>query len=165
MKVTGSGGGELLVIIFCISLVLIFFFLKNNASTGRLNLPYKSKAVLTKWESKTLSRLIRQVPSGYYVCPQVRLKEILQVSGKDRKALWMVTSKSIDFVIIDLDSGLAKMAIELDDRTHSENKRRSRDFFVDAVFEKIGVPLLRFSPKQSVIINQDMFERKEDRAN
>jgi hypothetical protein len=41
-----------------------------------------------------------------------------------------------------------QFAVELDDRSHSQPKRKSRDAFVDQALKVADVPLFRFTVKQ-----------------
>ncbi len=109
---------------------------------------------LTRWERNVLSILRRQVPSGFHVCAQVRLADLLTIPGNDcgarTSALNRVACKSLDFVIVDLDSGRAILAIELDDRSHDRADRRDREALVEGVLRQVGVPLRRYRPRESI---------------
>lgn len=111
---------------------------------------YKQKPLLTPWERRALLALREQIPPGFYVCPQVRLADMLSVgSGADLRtsvALSKITRKSVDFAIIELSSGSVRLVVELDDRTHDRADRKDRDRFVDGALRTAGVPIARFRP-------------------
>jgi hypothetical protein len=47
-------------------------------------LPYERKQLLTAWERRALLSMRAQLPPGFYVCPQVRLADMLRIRGADR---------------------------------------------------------------------------------
>ncbi|ARW15787.1 DUF2726 domain-containing protein [Komagataeibacter europaeus] len=118
---------------------------------------YQPTALLSEWERRVLSLLVAQVPRGYYVCPQVRLADFMAPRGPDRdanrQAFFKIASKSIDFVVVHVQSGTVVLGIELDDSTHAHPERQYRDGLVDAAFARTGIALLRFPPGARVDIN------------
>lgn len=76
---------------------------------------------------------------------QVALYEI--VKAKDIKDFNKIKSKSIDFVITDLNCKI-KTCIELDDASHLKDSRQKRDIFIETLFNDLGIKLLRI-PVQS----------------
>lgn len=71
---------------------------------------------------------------------QVALYEI--VKAKDIKDFNKIKSKSIDFVITDLNCKI-KICIELDDASHLKDSRQKRDIFIETLFNDLGIKLLR----------------------
>ena len=115
---------------------------------------YSSKALLNGWERKVLVELHDQIPPGLYVCPQVRLADLLNIHAGDwqsrQYAVSQVAQKSVDFVIIDMASGNPVLAIELDGPTHDRPERQRRDALVEGVMRQVNVPLKRFKPAERV---------------
>ena len=56
--------------------------------------------------------------------------------------------KCVDFVIVSHDTMKPLLAVELDDRTHSQTERRQRDHFVDQVLTTVDIPILHW-PKSA----------------
>lgn len=116
--------------------------------------PYSARPLLTPWERRALLALRAQIPRGFYVCPQVRLADMLSVAGSGAgdysPALARVASKSVDFAIIELETGRVALVVELDDRTHFRRDRRARDRLVAGVLDAAGVPLARFQPTERI---------------
>jgi hypothetical protein len=54
-----------------------------------------------------------------------------------------LAQKHVDFVLFDQDTAAIIAVLELDDRSHRLPSRRLRDLFVDDVFARSGVPLIR----------------------
>ncbi|GBQ57770.1 DUF2726 domain-containing protein [Komagataeibacter swingsii] len=118
---------------------------------------YHPMALMSEWERRVLSVLVAQAPRGYYVCPQVRLADFMAPRGPDRdanrQAFFKIASKSIDFVVVHVQSGTVVLGIELDDSTHAHPERQYRDGLVDAAFAHTGIALLRFPPGARVDIS------------
>lgn len=123
-------------------------------------LPYEQRALLSAWERRALLSIRGQVPTGFYVCPQVRLADMLEIGGDDpmgrKVALNKVASKSVDFAVVELATGSVVLVVELDDRSHGRADRRERDAFVNAVLDRAGIPLRRFRPDTPIHI-RDFF--------
>ncbi len=117
---------------------------------------YHRKPILSPWERQAILQLQRQLPPELYLCPQVRLAELLAIENSDRKsqlrALNRVASKSVDFVVIEIATGDPRLVIELDDRTHKRGDRQRRDAFVDDILRQAGIRLVRFQPFKSLDI-------------
>lgn len=70
--------------------------------TGReaiLRKRYQPKALLSDWERRALLAFRAQIPAGHYVCPQVRLAELVSIVVDPRRfpeALNRVAGKSLD---------------------------------------------------------------------
>ena len=126
---------------------------------------YSSKALLNAWERKVLVALHDQVPPGLYVCPQVRLADLLTIQSRDwqsrQYAVSQVAQKSVDFVIIDMASGNPVLVIELDGPTHDRPERQRRDVLVEGVMRQVNVPLRRFKPAERVDVRPffQLYER------
>lgn len=89
---------------------------------------------------------------------QVALYEI--VKAKDIKDFNKIRSKSIDFVITDLNCKI-KICIELDDVSHLRDSRQKRDIFIETLFNDLGIKLLRI-PVQNYYDLNKIEERIKD---
>lgn len=120
---------------------------------------HAAKPLLTAWERRALLVLRQQVPTGFYVCPQVRLADLLETPTQGvsaRHALGKIAGKSVDFAIVELLSGRVVLVVELDDRTHSRPERQARDRFVGRVLGEAGIRLKRVLPTENLDIRQDL---------
>lgn len=162
--ITSLGLYQCLFIVVIVILSVIFVssvrgLLKGNKPKWALSLNgEEAKSIsflwpsplLTEWEVQSLLDLNRRVRSGFHVCPQVRLADLVRVdapSFRERlRASYGVQRKSIDFIIVCEETREAVLGIELDDKSHDRPDRQKRDLYVEAVFEKIAVPLLRVKP-------------------
>lgn len=115
---------------------------------------------MTMKERELFSILDECVPTGYYIFPQVHIASILEVKKGEPK--WQtyfnkIISKSIDFVIFDKVNISPALAIELDDYTHSYEKRMTRDEFVNKALKDGGIKMLRFK-------NEDLLNKEDIKA-
>ena len=80
--------------------------------------------------------------------PRSAFADVVTPSGKTGTRRWWraftkVSSKHLDYVLVDRQTGTIKLAIELDDKSHRQNKRKVRDAFVNRACAQAGVTLLR----------------------
>ena len=106
--------------------------------------------VMTPTETEFFKMLDEAIGQNYYVFPQVHLSSLFEhrIHGQDWwKAFHHINRKSVDFVICDKQTVRPLAAIELDDWSHSLDKRKARDVEVERIFKGAGFPLLRFGNK------------------
>lgn len=135
---------------FC---VLFFFVVVIITDVKRGVAPKKSfsygrkEYFLTKRESECYKRLVDLAGSNYFIFAQVHLSSLLderQVKGQSwRGARAHVNRKSVDFLLCDKEYISPKLAIELDDWSHSRPDRIERDIEVERILKETGIPLLR----------------------
>lgn len=139
------------------------YFWQNRRRTGVVGLGflslYTAKPLLSEWERKALKHFQCQIPDTYYLCPQVRLADFVRISGATpalrQKALYKISSKSVDFLVIDGATGRVCLAIELDDKTHARADRRQRDALVSELFAHLNIPLRRFRPFEPLVLTPE----------
>ena len=150
----------ILLVLGALAVLGLLALVRLLGTTPRSALPYRRKPVLSPWERKALPGLLRQLPPGCHLCPQVRLAELLAVTARDpsarQTALNRVASKSVDFVVVDVASGDARLVIALADRSHDRPDRRARDALVDAAHRVAGLPLARVRPGQRLDISHHL---------
>lgn len=101
----------------------------------------KKEYLLTPTELK-FYKLLKTITDelNYTLFTQIALYEI--VNCKNYKNFNKIKSKSIDFVITEKNCKI-KLCIELDDKTHNNNKRIERDIFINDMFKELDIKLLR----------------------
>ncbi len=67
-----------------VALTVVFLLLtvargKPNRGNGFRAADYGAKPLLSAWEIAILDELRQDMPAGFYACPQVRLKDMLNV--------------------------------------------------------------------------------------
>jgi len=128
------------------------FVLKNN------NLPYVlNPYILTRRENEFFS-VLRPIAEKHnlFVCIKPRMADFISVifPKSENKSKYFsyfnkISAKHIDFLLVD-NTSRPVMGIELDDSTHQQTKRSSRDAFVKNVYNSIGLKtfhLLHYSPE------------------
>ncbi|WP_069651001.1 DUF2726 domain-containing protein [Caloranaerobacter ferrireducens] len=132
--------------------------LKKTENNVSIKLPYKSKKhLLSKAEYnfyKTLTLAIKE--KNLYICPKVRLADILYVDKTEKRQLYWnkINSKHIDFLICESETLKPVLAIELDDSTHNKSERIERDEFLNNVFKSTNLPLLRIKVGYGYKVNE-----------
>lgn len=108
--------------------------------------------IMSKSEADFFRKLSFVAQDRYYVFPQIHLSAILdhRVKGQDWKiAFRHINGKSVDYVLCDKETLRPAYAVELDDATHQQRDRIERDREVERIFEQAGIPLVRFSSKDT----------------
>ena len=116
----------------------------------------KKDYIMTEQEYK-FYRLLKNYTSknNLNLFAQVSLYAI--VNSKNYSDFNKIKSKSIDFVITDVNCKI-KLCIELDDYRHIKENRQKRDNFIDKLFEELEIKMLRI-PVQNYY-NMTDIERK-----
>lgn len=87
------------------------------------------------------------------VCPKVNLGDLFFAScknfGQRQSYTNKINRKHVDFLLCDPKTAKPMVGIELDDKSHNQQKRQERDLFVEQVFGKANLPLERFSVQHS----------------
>jgi hypothetical protein len=97
---------------------------------------------------------------------QVPLAALLDVRASDRSAQITASNqidrKRVDFVLADPKSLEVQAVVELDDRSHFSDDRRSRDEVVDKTLKKAGIKMIHFPAQASY--NSDQIWEKISKA-
>lgn len=109
--------------------------------------------LFTKSEWPFMRALMAEFGNDYLIMSKVRIADVLKVRQmRSRKAWWrafaMISSKHIDFVLLDRGTGRILCGIELDDPSHRKADRQGRDAFVNRAFAGAGLPLLRIPTRR-----------------
>lgn len=146
----------IIVVIVIVALCIIYFIQKKNKANPEESdttkdiqvckaYPYKKKYLLTKTEYTFYNILKRKCDSkNMLICPKVRMEDFLQVTDTENKMKYRgyIKSRHIDFILCDNKLNMIA-GLELDDRSHQQEKAKEADQFKDAVFQKINTPLYR----------------------
>jgi hypothetical protein len=111
----------------------------------RSRLPYRKRSSLLSAGELRFYRALRPVvPSGLVVFVKVRLMDVVAVpdqAWRDYSAPG--SGMHLDFVLADAGTLEPKLVIELDDKSHLQDKAQQRDTFKGAALSAAGVPILR----------------------
>ena len=118
------------------------------------SLPYSKQKYFFSAAERSFYEILRRLASDHTVFAKVRLADVVHVN-KGSEA-WQshfnrISAKHLDFLLC--DRNLAPVvAIELDDSSHDEGGRRSRDDFVDQVLASAALPLIHVCAQHSYVL-------------
>lgn len=108
---------------------------KKGAYTART-------AICTPAELAFLRALDQAALPSQRIFTMVRLIDVIEPAVKDHATRNRVIQKHLDFLLCDRDTTKPLCAIELNDRSHDQPKRRQRDDFVGQAMQQAGIPIL-----------------------
>ena len=113
--------------------------LSQNKKSSR-KVSYEKKPLLTGAELNFLD-IMKELERYVIIVPQVNLASVVQKNGEYK---WQTELyRNIDFGIFDKDYNLL-LLIELNDSSHSNPSRQSRDIRVKEICEQAGIDLMTF---------------------
>jgi hypothetical protein len=125
---------------------ILGLFPKDNVANYKLN-----PALLSRAEIVFYKALLEYRKDDNPVLVKVRLADIFSPSGKGKTYLSdfnKISAKHVDFLICDKDTMRPLYAIELDDKSHLNEKAKKRDDFVDKLFAQTGLKLVRVQARK-----------------
>lgn len=115
-------------------------------NAGEYKNKYQKRYLLTKNEYQEYKKLKHFASiKGLIVCPKVRLLDLIEPrrgAPKHKTLLYKIQSKHVDFVICDQNLYI-KAILELDDNSHDQTDRQTRDNFVDLILQDVGYTVIR----------------------
>jgi hypothetical protein len=129
---------------------------KSGASEGtaKPDVYYLRKSLFTPAERSFAGVLETLNLDGTAMAAKVRLADIFGIKkglerGDRQRAKNRINAKHVDFLLIQKSDGRPLLGIELDDSSHEEEERITRDAFVDSVFSSAAIPLLHVAVKST----------------
>ncbi|MGI0119702.1 DUF2726 domain-containing protein [Zooshikella sp. RANM57] len=151
------------IVLAVVMLVVLAFFSKSAGDRGfkagveRYNSyqspGYHSKgALFTPAERSFLGVLDQAVPNGVRVFGKVRVADVINpAKGLDHKswktAFFKISSKHFDYVLCSEDNFRVIAVVELDDKSHNNERAVKRDELINKACESAGLVLIRFKAK------------------
>ncbi len=133
-------------IIFLVSAVLIAWIFAKLV-LGNQKMPYRKRSSLLTNSELAFYRTLNEAVDGQWaIQSMVRMADLIRVVPKTPKfQSWQnrIHAKHIDFLLCDHGTMEAKLAVELDDKSHERSDRIDRDRFVNQALADAGLPLLR----------------------
>jgi len=146
----------IIIVVVFVVLVIALVLLKANAAQNegmaKPEVYYLKKSLFSPAERSFFGVLESLNYEGVLITSKVRLADILGIKkglerGDRQRALNRISSKHVDFLLIQQSDGRPILGIELDDSSHQEEERVARDSFVDSVFKSAGLPILHVTAK------------------
>ena len=147
-----------ILILICIGLISISIYTEkktkykknveiednNTIKEYEYNNYIKRNYIMTTTELKFYKELKKVTDkNNMTIFAQVNLERIINTKNDEYKYRNKIKSRTIDFVIVSNKNCKIICAIELDDYTHNYKERIERDKFINGLFEKTNLPLLR----------------------
>jgi hypothetical protein len=159
----------LFIVVALFVLAVIALGVPKTGGTGLGAKPeayYLKRSLFSASERSFLSALESVCPDGITLTCKVRLADIFGVKkGLDRggrqRAFNRISSKHVDFLLVQRSDGRPILGIELDDSSHEQEDRKIRDVFVDRVFSSAGLPILHV-PVKSAYEPKDLRRRIDE---
>ena len=135
--------------------VLVVKIVLPGLIKGQIALPYQKEPVLfTPAERSFLAVLEPALGAQFRVLGKVRLADVIKVkpglSGSARQqAFNRIQSKHLDFVVCDPTDLSVQFVVELDDSSHQQSRRQTRDEFLNKALAAAGVPVFHFPVKRT----------------
>jgi Protein of unknown function (DUF2726) len=150
----------LLIVLFIFFTIVIFAAIAKQQSGNADGFPYqKSKSLFSPAERSFLGVLEQAVGSEHRVFGKVRIADVASVKSSGNRSTWQrafnrISAKHFDFVICKASDLSVVCAVELDDKSHQQGKRKERDNFVSGVCQAISLPLLQISAQQAYSLQE-----------
>lgn len=141
----------IVVIVMLVALLGLALVIKKSGKEAEF--PYrKAKYFMTPAEQTLFVVLQQVVPAHFYIFSQVSIRSLLDTDKRGKEYLHYfnrISSKSVDFVLVEKSTMEVALVLELDDRSHSYPDRMRRDETVNAAFKAAGVRMLRVMNQRS----------------
>lgn len=136
---------------------IIAVILKKLSSSSKLYKP-KGPYLLSNDERVFFDALSQAIPPEIYVCPKVRIADLLEVNlPKSERSFWIafnqISKKHVDFVLCNRADFAPQLVIELDGGSHNSRSRSERDELVDSAFKQASIPILHIKSSSTYDIN------------
>jgi len=147
------------IFVFILVAALLALLWKKVAKP-REGYPYTKKDTLFSNAERSFFGVLEQaVGEESRVFGKIRLADVLSVQPMSNRKIWWrafsrVKAKHIDFLLCDPEALSIQAAVELDDGSHSREKRKSRDAFLDRACQAAGLPLIRIPAKKRYSVNE-----------
>jgi len=119
---------------------------QSNLSARPTRMPYQKVPVLTKGENALVYPLIKAAKGNYLILCKVRLADVVRCStGNRHERHWfnLIGHFHVDFVLCDPQTTAPLLVIELDDRTHQNERQSRRDRYKDDALHAAAMPICR----------------------
>ena len=147
------------VIVVLLGLVVLAGLLMKGKG-GDDSFPYQRVSVVfSPAERSFFGVLEKAVPPGYRVLGKVRVADVITVKKLGNRAVWQrhfnrISSKHFDFLICRADDLSVVCAVELDDASHKERSRQTRDAFLSKVCGAADLPLIQTPAKHAYSVQE-----------
>lgn len=118
--------------------------------------PFARRSNFFSAAERSFYEILCRVTPAHTVFAKVRLADLVRVQASGRE-FWQrfnsISAKHVDFVVCD-EKLAPVVAIELDDSSHDQPERLSRDQFVDSVLESAALPIVHVCAKRGYMVDE-----------
>ena len=118
---------------------------------------YESKDIMTECEKEYLRILRRVIKPQYTIQPQIPLSSIVNKEQTEKWKTPLELFRTIDFGVLDAQYSVI-CVIEINDRSHYQEKRIERDQKVKEILQEANIPILTLWTEDS---RSDGFVKEE----
>ena len=147
-------------VLFLIVIALLFIFQSNKNSLKQKVTAYElSGPLFTPAERSFYGVLKLACEDKAVVFGKVRIADILKPAKGLNRSQWQITfnkisAKHFDFVLCNPNDLSVIAVIELDDKSHSQQKKIKRDLFVESTCKTARLKLHRFKAAASYAVDE-----------
>jgi very-short-patch-repair endonuclease len=163
-----SAVNSLVGLLILLVIVVIVAALVQRLAPGRRrqSFPFSKRKYLFSAAERSFYEVLRRLIPDHTIFAKVRLADLVHATAKGSE--WRahqnrIDRKHVDFVICNADL-VPVMAVELDDSSHDELRRRDRDLFVDQVMTAAGIPYVRIPARRGYQLDELRKSARMDRA-
>ncbi|MDV6345548.1 DUF2726 domain-containing protein [Nitrosomonas sp. Is37] len=144
---------QIIIVIGFASLFVLLILLKIfNKKSNRVY--YHTKTLFTPAERSFFGVLTQAVSNQYLIFGKVRIADVIGIKKASNNSVRQtafnkIACKHFDYVLCTKDTLSVVAVIELDDKSHLEEKTIHRDSFVESICRNAGLTLIRFNAKAS----------------
>ncbi len=152
----------------CLSLLTFGLFGRGAAKTERAqDYPYGLRDDFLSAAEISFYHVLRSTLSAdVTIVIKPRLSDILFVRQphKNQGARNRIDRKHVDFLLCETASMKPRLVLELDDRSHQQEKSRERDELVDGAVKAAGLPILHVKATKGYV-PQELFAQIQQAIN
>ena len=143
----------LIIVVVIVGIAAVVKMVLKQRAQEPQNYPYEKERVLFSPAERSFLGVLEQVVNGRYrFMGKVRLADIIKVKGGMSRSAWQnafnrIQSKHVDIVACDPATLSVQFVLELDDSTHTQSRRQTRDQFVDNALRAAGIPVVHVAAK------------------
>ena len=114
-----------------------------------LNQYYLKKSIVTPVEKWMFAIIKDELTEEYIVAPKVGIKDFVGVKNGNNymKYFGHIAQRHIDFLVCKRDTLAPAFGIEIDDTSHEQQQRKTRDQENDQIYHAIGIKVLHIPTK------------------
>jgi hypothetical protein len=144
------------LVIVVVILAIVGAIAQRFIPATKKSFPFAKRKYFFSAAERSFYEILRRLVPEHVVFAKVGLSELVYVTknGSEwRSHRNRIDRKHLDFVICNADLEPV-VAIELDDSSHREQRRRDRDVFVDQVLATAGIPIVHVAAQRGYRLNE-----------